>query len=331
MINKIAYIETDQTIPYHNLALEEQLLKNVEVGQCILYLWQNKQTVVIGHNQNAWKECQVSKLLEDGGYLVRRLSGGGAVFHDMGNLNFTFLVRKEDYDLNKQLDVILKAVQKLGLHAEKSGRNDILVDGKKFSGNAYFETEGHCYHHGTIMVNVNLPELSKYLSVSKDKLVSKGVDSVQSRVMNLSQANPDITIKKLKGALQEAFSEVYKCKLEILDESLLDQPVIEERANYFSSWDTIFGKKITFQHEIERRFEWGNMQLQMEISKGMIQELNVFSDALVPWFMDQFAQKLKGQKYQFEEMKRACEQVKMKSKQEECMLQDIIVLLKEMV
>ena len=330
MINKIAYIETDQTIPYHNLALEEQLLKNVEVGQCILYLWQNKQTVVIGHNQNAWKECQVSKLLEDGGYLVR-LSGGGAVFHDMGNLNFTFLVRKEDYDLNKQLDVILKAVQKLGLHAEKSGRNDILVDGKKFSGNAYFETEGHCYHHGTIMVNVNLPELSKYLSVSKDKLVSKGVDSVQSRVMNLSQANPDITIEKLKGALQEAFSEVYKCKLEILDESLLDQPVIEERANYFSSWDTIFGKKITFQHEIERRFEWGNMQLQMEISKGMIQELNVFSDALVPWFMDQFAQKLKGQKYQFDNMKVACEQVKPKSKQEECMLQDIIALLKEMV
>ena len=331
MINKIAYIETDQTIPYHNLALEEQLLKNVEVGQCILYLWQNKQTVVIGHNQNAWKECQVSKLLEDGGYLVRRLSGGGAVFHDMGNLNFTFLVRKEDYDLNKQLDVILKAVQKLDLHAEKSGRNDILVDGKKFSGNAYFETEGHCYHHGTIMVNVNLPELSKYLSVSKDKLVSKGVDSVQSRVMNLSQANPDITIEKLKGALQEAFSEVYKCKLEILDESLLDQPVIEERANYFSSWDTIFGKKITFQHEIERRFEWGNMQLQMEISKGMIQELNVFSDALVPWFMDQFAQQLKGQKYQFDNMKVACEQVKPKSKQEECMLQDIIALLKEMV
>ena len=85
MIKKIAYIETDQTIPYHNLALEEYLLKNVEVGQCILYLWQNKQTVVVGHNQNAWKECQVSKLLEDGGFIVRRLSGGGAVFHDMGN------------------------------------------------------------------------------------------------------------------------------------------------------------------------------------------------------------------------------------------------------
>ena len=331
MIKKIAYIETDQTIPYHNLALEEYLLKHVKPEQCILYLWQNKQTVVIGHNQNAWKECQVSKLLEDGGFLVRRLSGGGAVFHDMGNLNFTFLIRKEDYDLTRQLEVILKAVQKLGLKAEKSGRNDILVDGKKFSGNAYFETEGHCYHHGTIMVNVNLPELSKYLSVSKDKLVSKGVDSVQSRVMNLSQANPDITIDNLKVALQEAFQEVYECNLEMLEESQLDQAVIEERAEYFSSWDTIFGKKITFQHEIERRFDWGNVQIQFEVSKGIIKELNVFSDALVPWFMDQFEEHLKGKKYQFEEMKCACEQIKATNEQEEHMLLDIIILLKEMV
>ena len=331
MINKIAYIESDQTIPYHNLALEEYLLKNVESGQCILYLWQNKQTVVVGHNQNAWKECQVSKLLEDGGFIVRRLSGGGAVFHDMGNLNFTFLVRKEDYDLNKQLEVILKAVQKLGLQAEKSGRNDILVDGKKFSGNAYFETEGHCYHHGTIMVNVNLPELSKYLSVSKDKLVSKGVDSVQSRVMNLSQANPDITIDSLKSALQEAFREIYGCTLDLLEERSLDTSVIEERANYFSSWDTIFGKKITFQHENERRFEWGNIQMQLEVSKGMITELNVYSDALVPWFMDQFEAHLKGKKYQFEEMKCACEKIETSNEQEARMLLDIIMLLKEMV
>ena len=325
------YLESKSFDPHFNLAMEQYIFDQMDRNEEYFFLWQNANTIVVGKHQNTIAEINQKFVEEHNISVVRRLSGGGAVYHDMGNLNFTFLVRKEDYDLNKQLDVILRAVQKLGLQAEKSGRNDILVDGKKFSGNAYFETEGHCYHHGTIMVNVNLPELSKYLSVSKDKLVSKGVDSVQSRVMNLSQANPDITIEKLKGALQEAFSEVYKCKLEILDESLLDQPVIEERANYFSSWDTIFGKKITFQHEIERRFEWGNMQLQMEISKGMIQELNVFSDALVPWFMDQFAQKLKGQKYQFEEMKRACEQVKMKSKQEECMLQDIIVLLKEMV
>lgn len=331
MIKKIAYIETLNTIPYHNLALEEYLLKNVEEGQCILYLWQNRQTVVIGHNQNAWKECQVSKLQEDGGFLVRRLSGGGAVFHDMGNLNFTFLVCKEDYDLNKQLDVILYAVEKLGIHAKKSGRNDILVDGKKFSGNAYFETEGHCYHHGTIMVNVNIPELSKYLSVSKDKLISKGVESVQSRVMNLSQVKPDLTIEKLKSALREAFEEVYQCPLQVILEEQLEQEKIEEKVEHFMSWNTIFGKKIAFQTEIEHRFEWGNLQLQMAISSGRIEDLNVFSDALVPWMILQFQDVLKGVRYQYQDMQQALNQVNTSSLEEEKMILDVKALLKEMV
>ena len=125
MINKLTYIESTGVNPYKNLAMEEYLFSHCGEDEAILYLWQNQHTIVIGRNQNAWKECQISRIEEDGAVIARRLSGGGAVFHDLGNLNFTFLVSKENYDLKKQLDVILKAVQKLGVHAEASGGTDI--------------------------------------------------------------------------------------------------------------------------------------------------------------------------------------------------------------
>lgn len=131
MIEEIIYIESDQTNPYYNLALEEYLLFNVKKKQCILYLWQNSNTVVIGRNQNCWKECSIDQLQANGGHLARRVSGGGAVFHDEGNLNFSFLVKQNDYSLDKQINVILLALQKLGLNAAKSGRNDLTIGGKK--------------------------------------------------------------------------------------------------------------------------------------------------------------------------------------------------------
>ena len=141
MINRLSYFISSSTNPYLNLAVEEYLLETVKPNQLILYLWQNERTVVIGKNQNAWKECRFQELEADGGHLARRLSGGGAVFHDLGNLNFTFLIPSSDYDLSKQMSVILEAVRSLGIDAQKSGRNDVTVDGKKFSGNAFCQKE----------------------------------------------------------------------------------------------------------------------------------------------------------------------------------------------
>ena len=138
-----------------NLARDGYFLENNKKGDVILYFYVNKNAVIIGRNQNAWKECSIANMDADGVQLVRRHSGGGAVFHDNGNLNFSFITDEKHYDLNRQMRVILNAVSKLGLKAELSGRNDIAVDGKKFSGNAFSLAKGNRSQHGTILVNAD--------------------------------------------------------------------------------------------------------------------------------------------------------------------------------
>ena len=324
MINRITYIESTQPYPYSNLAVEEHLLFNCRKDECILYLWQNRHTIVIGRNQNAWRECLVSKLEEDEGHLVRRLSGGGAVYHDLGNLNFTFLVTKENYDLDKQLQVIVQAIDKFGVKAEKSGRNDILIDGKKFSGNAYYETGSQCYHHGTIMINVNISELSKYLTVSRQKLQSKGVESVKSRVANLREFNLEITVEKLKKKLFEAFEEVYGLKADIIKTEDLDRKDIEERTKKFESWKFIFGKKIDFEYEISNRFDWGEILFQFKVDAGIIEETGVFSDSLKTDFILGLAPILKGIRYEKKEISSRIANISLDDNMEITMKNDIV-------
>ena len=169
IMTKLKYILTDCTDPAKNLAVEEYLTFRADPDEVTMYLWQNANTVVIGRNQNPWKECRLEEMAEGGCTLARRVSGGGAVYHDLGNLNFTFIAQEGLYDVAKQTEVILRAVQILGIHAEKNGRNDLTIDGKKFSGHAYFKRGKYCYHHGTIMMDVNRDVLSRYLNVSTAK------------------------------------------------------------------------------------------------------------------------------------------------------------------
>jgi lipoate-protein ligase A len=280
VITETRYYCAEQYIPYANLAAEAYLLETVPAGCCILYLWQNKHTVVIGRNQNSWQECKVRELAADGGYLVRRLSGGGAVFHDLGNLNFTFLVRREDYDVDRQLEVILRAVRMLGIAAEKSGRNDITIDGRKFSGNAFYEQAGHCYHHGTLLLHVDMQNLSRYLNVSGEKLRSKGVDSVRARVVNLADYCPEVTAALMKEKLIAAFAEVYGQPPQKIETEKLDRERIETLRARFSSWEWIYGPKIPFTFEAERRFAWGNILVQLQVNRGRVEQAAVYSDAM---------------------------------------------------
>lgn len=328
MIGNISYIESKHTNPYQNLAVEEYLLLHCEKNECILYLWQNEHTVVVGRNQNIWKECLVSRMEEEKAYPVRRLSGGGAVYHDLGNLNFTFLVRKDNYDVDRQIEVILAAVRKLGIHAEKSGRNDILIDGHKFSGNAFYKKGGCCYHHGTLMVDVDLGELSRYLTVSKEKLKAKGVDSVKARVVNLKSYAPDLTIDLLKEKLFEAFEEVYGLKAKVRRGEELDQKEIGERAARFSSWDWIFGRTLDFQYELAKRFGWGEMTLQFQVQNGRIKDIGVFSDTMKPGFVEELLKYLKNIRY---DRRAICAELGLywsEDKEEEQMMKDVIAWIR---
>ncbi|MDO4345109.1 MAG: lipoate--protein ligase [Eubacteriales bacterium] len=298
MITKLSFLKTTETNPYRNLALEEYLLTDCREGECILYLWQNRSTVVIGRNQNCWKECHIHELENDGGFLARRLSGGGAVYHDLGNLNFTFLARKEDYDVDRQMDVIIRAMDLLGLYAQKTGRNDAVINGRKFSGNAFYRTGPFCYHHGTLLISADTEKMSQYLRVSVEKLQSKGVASVRSRVANLSEFCPQITVPLVSEHMRRAFCEIYSLPAADYDQSRLDTEKLCRLEDKFSSWEWKYGRAISFQHEFSRRFSWGEIQIQLDVSKGVIQQAAVFSDAMDPLLSDTVAHALRRQPYE---------------------------------
>ena len=266
--------------PYYNLALEEYLLKCVPEIGCILYLWQNDHTVVIGRNQNPWAECRTSLLQEERGHLARRLSGGGAVYHDLGNLNFTFLCKEESYDLEKQLSVIQKAVSYAGIAAYFSGRNDLLADGRKFSGNAFYHSKGAAYHHGTLLVSSNIDRLQRYLSPPKAKLETKGIASVRSRVVNLTELSPTLTVDNMKQYMVQAFAEIYGTQPQALSLSDAEKAEVLQLRQRYAGEDWLYGKPMPFSCTFSGHFSFGNLELQLSIESGSITALQVYTDAM---------------------------------------------------
>ena len=280
MINRLFIYQGTSFDPHYNLAVEKRLLESVEPGCCILYLWQNQNTVVIGKNQNAWAECRTSLLESEGGRLARRLSGGGAVFHDVGNLNFTFLVKDEDYDVDRQLSVIQQACAYAGITAEKSGRNDLLADGRKFSGNAFYQSRTHAYHHGTLMVDVDKEKLGRYLSPPKAKLEAKGVASVRARVVNLKELSPGLSIDAMKAHMAQAFAEVYCMEAVPLVLTNEDTTAIDRLKAEYSTWEYLFGAPLPFTFSCEGHLPWGHIQLQLNAKDGIITGVKFYSDAM---------------------------------------------------
>ena len=278
MIKHLRFLNSTSFDPYYNLAAEQHLMNTMEADTAILFLWQNQNTVVLGRNQNPWRECRTSLLEADGGHLARRFSGGGAVYHDLGNLNFTFLLPTSDYDVPKQLSVILKACRELGIPAAATGRNDLTVEGRKFSGNAFYKNGAISCHHGTLMVQVDREKLGRYLNPSPAKLCAKGVESVRSRVVNLSDLRPDLTCADLYAPMQTAFSQVYGLPCQV--RSLTDCPEIQTLRREFSSWDWIYGPKLPFSFSCESHFSWGEVSLALDVNQGMIRKAQVCTDSL---------------------------------------------------
>ncbi len=298
-------IISSQTNPYINIAVENYLLSQPSDGEVTMYLWQNHRTVVIGQNQNPYAECNVAQLEQDGGYLMRRRTGGGAVFHDLGNLNFSFVVPYEAYDTVRQFSVLQRAVESYGIETMISGRNDVLakIDSnpnsqfKKFSGNAFAKGKYRRLHHGTILIRTDVEQLQRYLKVKPAKLQKHGVASVQSRVVNLSELVPEITAQNIVPRLIAAFEQEYGTPLQTIDfDTVSAHPEVQELYSQFASDEWKYGRWQQFEAQQSAQFDWGAVEVAVQVDEaaGIIRSVDIASDSLFPDIIEQAQQLLTG-------------------------------------
>ena len=246
--------------PFLNRAVEQYLTEHQEKGTVTMYLWKNQQTVVIGYNQNPYSECNVQLLLDEGGHLMRRGTGGGAVYHDLGNINFSFIADKSLYDVRKQLSVIQDALQAYGLRTEISGRNDLTCQGRKFSGNAFAKGQRNDLHHGTILIKTNGAMMQRYLIVDKAKLMKNG-------------------------------------KANWLDfDTFINNKEVQTIREHFASEDFLFSRWRQFKTTKKAQFPWGNVDIALHIdeAKAIITEAQIASDCLEPETIRQAEHLLQG-------------------------------------
>ncbi len=286
-------VEADGLNPYVNQAVEATLLTMAADDTEILYLWRNDKTVVIGKNQNAYTECKVPVIEADGGFIARRISGGGAVYHDKGNLNFTFLSSRKNYSTSKNFEIFIRAIKALGLNATIDGRNDVTIDGRKFSGNAFYRGNT-CFHHGTVMISADRNKLADYLNVPKVKLTAKGVQSVASRVVNLSELDSSITAEKVADTLGREFFGYYGGTAERLCPQDLDQKAFEKNIAFFSDEKWRMGDDIRYDASVVARFDWGTADIRFKMRGSVIEKARIYTDSLDPSVAEQKEKLLAG-------------------------------------
>ena len=305
---------SDSYDPWFNLAVEECIFRQMPATQRVLFLWRNADTVVIGRAQNPWKECNTRRMEEDNVRLARRSSGGGAVFHDLGNTCFTFMAGKPEYDKSVSTAIVVNALDSLGISATASGRNDLEVataEGpRKVSGSAYKETMDRGFHHGTLLLNADLSRLANYLNPDEKKLKAKGITSVRGRVANLSDLLPGLTHEQICDAVRESFFGWYGERVEaehISPDALPDLPGFAETFARQSSWEWNFGQAPAFSHLLDQRFTWGGVELHFDVEKGHITRTQIFTDSLNPAPLEALAARLQGCLYRSDMLQQQCE------------------------
>lgn len=276
--------------PWLNLAIEDWLFRNIELSsdEQILYLWRNDPTVVIGRFQNPWSECHLEKMELDQIKLARRQSGGGAVYQDHGNTNFTFISSRDAYDKEANHKIIEKALQRFQIKARTSGRNDMVIDTEdgelKFSGSAFKENRDRCFHHGTLLINADLGQLGNYLNPAKKKLQSKGIKSVRARVTNLCEWNDSVEHDKLCQKIVEEFQNYYgfgPMDAEYIDHKFCEQkPALQKKYQELKEWDWRFGECPVFQQELNERLSFGSIELFIDTKNAKVRKCELFSDTL---------------------------------------------------
>jgi lipoate-protein ligase A len=306
-------IINNSTNPYFNLALEEYLLKIDDSPANKLILWQNEPTIVVGKNQNTLEEINYQYVKENRIKVVRRLTGGGAVYHDQGNLNFTFIINRGNFpktDFSVFAEPIIYCLANLGIKAEFDGRNDITVDRKKFSGNAQYYYKDRLLHHGTILFDSDLSVLGNVLKPKKN-YASKAVKSVKSRVTNLKAYLPSaITIQTFKQLLAES---IFKYHNRPYRECVLTENDINEvnklAAAKYSTWEWNFGSSPAFNYQKELTFAGGNLTLNLNINQGLIKECKFYGDFFEHHPVEELEAILTGQRYEENNLQSLLEKV----------------------
>ena len=276
------YLRNPNTNPYYNMAFDEYCLETLPLDEPVFYLWQNRPSVIIGYNQEVNTEVNLDFLKANDISLVRRVTGGGAVYHDLGNLNYTIVGPSEDleHDYPEYASLMMKALQTLGIPATLSGRNDILVEGKKVSGFAKRVCKNRLMVHGTLLYKVDLDVLTKVLNPSVTKLQSKGIASVRSRVANLSDYLPEIPdIQSFSHRLEEILSCDYtdtECKLSDADLANI-QHLTDEK---FARWEWNYGRspKATLTHSA--RLACGTVEIHLTLAENCISSCRFGGDFL---------------------------------------------------
>lgn len=284
-------IISNMTNPYYNLALEEYL---IERGQACLYLWQNNKTIVIGRNQNPYRECNIERIRADGINLVRRRSGGGAVYHDLGNLNFTIISKLGEDNIQENFKLVNRALARLGIKSEFNGRNDILVGTRKISGNAFYEDGDIFCQHGTLLIDLDIDRLGNYLTVSKLKLESKGIKSVKSRVSNLKDLDQSISVARVKEALIAEYGGQDLEPIYYKRQDLEGQPRLMDKVRKYGSWDWVYGESPESNMCLEKKYDWGIINFDFLLGSGKILRASIDTDSIIEDNFQALARGLEG-------------------------------------
>jgi lipoate-protein ligase A len=305
------------TDPRINLAIEEYALKHLDVENTYLLFYINEPSIIIGKHQNTVEEIHVDYVRENGIHVVRRLSGGGAVYHDLGNLNFSFITKddgKSFANFRKFTDPVIRALRELGLNAELSGRNDILIEGKKISGNAQFSSRGRMFSHGTLMFDVNLDRVEKALQVKKDKIESKGIKSVRSRVANITDflKQPMSILEFRSYLLKHIFAGQDPVPEYILSEADWQEihKISKER---YQNWDWNFGESPEFNVMRSKRFSIGSIDVRLDVGeKGIIKNCKIYGDFFGVGDVADIENRLIGRRYDRDDIEAALSDIEVK-------------------
>lgn len=292
------YIKNDSNNPYYNLALEEYALKNLDLGDDILILWINEPTVVVGRNQNTIEEINSKYIKDNNINVVRRMSGGGAVYHDYGNVNYTFITDSEGDSANnfrKFTQPVINYLETIGVKAEFSGRNDITVDNKKVSGTAQYYHKNRMLHHGAILFHTDLNVLKNALNVKLEKIESKGIKSVRSRVANIYDYLPNkMSAMEFKEGLSEFILNASKGNKEYIltEEDIANINKLKEEK--YNTWEWNYGESPNFDLQKSKRYPGGSIDIRLNVQNGVIKECKIFGDFFGKNNITELEDKLKG-------------------------------------